>query len=69
MRMGLAVRVLVAMGAVLVALAACGKKEEAPAEVAAPSTALEGQLDIVAWPGYITRSSVFTSAGSLRRVK
>ncbi len=57
MRMGLAVRVLVAMGAVLVALAACGKKDEAPAEVAAPSTALEGQLDIVAWPGYIERGA------------
>ena len=57
MRMGLAVRVLVAMGAVLVALAACGKKEEAPADVAAPSTALERQLDIVAWPGYIERGA------------
>jgi putative spermidine/putrescine transport system substrate-binding protein len=39
-------------------LVACSKKEEAPAkpaEAAMPSTALEGQLDIVAWPGYIER--------------
>ena len=38
-------------------LAACSKKEdEAPKEAAAmPSTALEGALDIVAWPGYIER--------------
>src|ERR1051325_6841683 len=40
-----------------ITLAACsGKKEEPKAEAAAmPSTALEGQLDIVAWPGYIER--------------
>jgi len=57
MRMGSAVRVLVAMGAALFALAACGKKEEAPAQVAAPATTLEGQLDIVAWPGYIERGA------------
>ena len=40
---------------VLLALAGCSKKEEAPADGAMPmvSTALEGQLDIVAWPGYI----------------
>ena len=40
------------------AVAACGKKEEpAPAapQDAAASTALEGQVDIVAWPGYIER--------------
>jgi putative spermidine/putrescine transport system substrate-binding protein len=38
-------------------LAACSRKEdEAPKETAAmPSTTLEGQLDIVAWPGYIER--------------
>ena len=40
------------------AVAACGKKEE-PAPAApqneAASTALEGQVDIVAWPGYIER--------------
>lgn len=34
---------------------ACGKKEEAPPQTAAPGTALEGQVDIVAWPGYIER--------------
>jgi putative spermidine/putrescine transport system substrate-binding protein len=40
----------------LLTLAACSKKEEAkPAEAAMPSTALEGSLDIVAWPGYIER--------------
>jgi spermidine/putrescine-binding protein len=40
------------------AVAACGKKEQ-PAPAApqneAASTALEGQVDIVAWPGYIER--------------
>jgi putative spermidine/putrescine transport system substrate-binding protein len=37
---------------------ACGKKEEAPsATAAAASDALEGQLDIVAWPGYIERGA------------
>ena len=49
---------LVACSATLT-LAACSKKEEAPAPAAeaAPmaSTALEGALDIVAWPGYIER--------------
>src|SRR5688572_25417479 len=40
------------------AVVACGKKEAAapaapPNEAA--STALEGQVDIVAWPGYIER--------------
>lgn len=44
--------------AALLALAACSKKEEAPpAAAAAPSTALEGQLDIIAWPGYIENGS------------
>jgi len=47
---------LVACSACLT-LAACGKKEEAPAPAASEmpmaSTALEGQLDIVAWPAYI----------------
>ncbi len=38
--------------AVLIAITACARKEE-PAVAAAPSTALEGQVDIVAWPGYI----------------
>jgi putative spermidine/putrescine transport system substrate-binding protein len=39
-------------------LAACSKQaEEVPQAAAAPmaSTALEGQLDIVAWPGYVER--------------
>jgi putative spermidine/putrescine transport system substrate-binding protein len=37
---------------------ACGKKEEAPpATAAAAPDALEGQLDIVAWPGYIERGA------------
>ncbi len=45
---------LVACSATLT-LAACSKKEEAPkaAESMMASTALEGALDIVAWPGYI----------------
>ena len=48
--------VVLACSAVLT-LAACSKKEdEAPKEAAAmASTTLEGQLDIVAWPGYIER--------------
>jgi putative spermidine/putrescine transport system substrate-binding protein len=49
---------LVACSATLT-LAACSRKDEAPAPAAeaAPmaSTALEGALDIVAWPGYIER--------------
>jgi len=38
-------------------IAACAKKEEPPKadEAMMASTALEGQLDIVAWPGYIER--------------
>jgi putative spermidine/putrescine transport system substrate-binding protein len=47
-------RLAVLAGACALTLAACAKKEEAPA-AAAPSTALEGQLDIVAWPGYVER--------------
>ena len=46
------------MGAVALAVTACGKKQEAaPVPEAAPSAtaALEGQVDIVAWPGYIER--------------
>jgi putative spermidine/putrescine transport system substrate-binding protein len=42
----------------LLTLAACSKQEEkAPAAgpMEMPSTTLEGQLDIVAWPGYIER--------------
>ena len=48
----------VLMAAVTLAVSACGKKEEAaPAPAAAPAAtaALEGQVDIVAWPGYIER--------------
>jgi putative spermidine/putrescine transport system substrate-binding protein len=45
--------------AALTILSACTKKTEAPAAAAnapaAASTALEGQVDIVAWPGYIER--------------
>ncbi|MGB8326317.1 MAG: ABC transporter substrate-binding protein [Steroidobacteraceae bacterium] len=43
----------------LTVLGACAKKEVAPpaAEAAKPATALEGQLDIVAWPGYIERGA------------
>jgi putative spermidine/putrescine transport system substrate-binding protein len=50
-------RVLLLSGIAL-AIAACGKKEAPPpaaAEQPAASTALEGQVDIVAWPGYIER--------------
>jgi putative spermidine/putrescine transport system substrate-binding protein len=48
------------MASIALTLAGCGKKE-APLESAttaappAASTALEGQVDIVAWPGYIER--------------
>jgi putative spermidine/putrescine transport system substrate-binding protein len=49
---------LVLAGAVLT-LAACSKKDEAPPPAGEDpmmaSTALEGALDIVAWPGYIER--------------
>ena len=49
--------------AVAASLAGCAKKEEAPvattaaepAAATAASTTLEGQVDIVAWPGYIER--------------
>jgi putative spermidine/putrescine transport system substrate-binding protein len=47
---------------VALALTACGKKEDpaasaeqAQAEAAPASTALEGELSIIAWPGYIER--------------
>jgi putative spermidine/putrescine transport system substrate-binding protein len=46
---------------VAIAVASCGKKEPKPEPsaanepAAAASTALEGQVDIVAWPGYIER--------------
>ncbi len=44
--------------AVCATLSACKKEEAAPAQAEAPSpasTALEGELSIVAWPGYIER--------------
>jgi len=53
-------RVMLAL-AIALTVAGCGKKEEtastaAPAAApAAASEALEGQVDIVAWPGYIER--------------
>jgi putative spermidine/putrescine transport system substrate-binding protein len=41
---------------VVLALAGCKGKEEVPAAPAAPAApVLEGQVDIVAWPGYIER--------------
>jgi putative spermidine/putrescine transport system substrate-binding protein len=47
------------MACLALVVAACGKKEQPPPvstpEPAAASTALEGQVDIVAWPGYIER--------------
>lgn len=52
---------LVFASALLLTLAACQRKEEAPPPAASEpaaetaSTALEGQLDIIAWPGYIER--------------
>lgn len=51
---------LVLMTTVALTLAACGKKQappeaQPPAATTTASTALEGQVDIVAWPGYIER--------------
>ena len=50
---------LVLVAAIALAVAGCAKKEAptetAAAPAAAPSDALEGQVDIVAWPGYIER--------------
>jgi len=43
---------LISLYSAVAVLAACAKKEEPPP---AASTALEGQVDIVAWPGYIER--------------
>jgi type IV pilus biogenesis protein CpaD/CtpE len=51
-------RLVLAVAAAL-ALAGCAKKKEEPvaeapaAEPAAAAETLEGQVDIVAWPGYI----------------
>jgi putative spermidine/putrescine transport system substrate-binding protein len=51
-------RFIVLLG-LAIAVSACGKKEAPPpapeAAPAATSAALEGQVDIVAWPGYIER--------------
>jgi len=45
---------LVVLCSATLTLAACSKKEEAPAAAdMMAATALEGALDIVAWPGYI----------------
>jgi putative spermidine/putrescine transport system substrate-binding protein len=49
---------LVAAFAALLVLGACSKKEEAPPAAAAPAVdphAPEGQVDIIAWAGYIER--------------
>jgi putative spermidine/putrescine transport system substrate-binding protein len=49
---------LVAAFAAVLVLAACGKKEEPAAVAAAPAVdpkATEGQVDIIAWAGYIER--------------
>jgi putative spermidine/putrescine transport system substrate-binding protein len=60
---GLDQRVLLAAAVALV-LAGCAKKQEEPVAATAPEAApaaapaadaLEGQVDIVAWPGYIER--------------
>jgi putative spermidine/putrescine transport system substrate-binding protein len=44
---------------VVLTVAACGKKEEATARAPLPTAigTLEGQLDIVAWPGYVERGT------------
>jgi putative spermidine/putrescine transport system substrate-binding protein len=49
-------RPLVVAAISMALVVACGKKEDAPSATAA-SDALEGQLDIVAWPGYIERGA------------
>ena len=55
------IKQLVLVGAVALALSGCNKKEETPpanstaADVPAAAPMLEGQLDIIAWPGYIER--------------
>lgn len=51
---------LILAATVVLALSACKKEQAAPsADKAAPATAaapvLEGQLDIIAWPGYVER--------------
>ncbi|MBB6092085.1 putative spermidine/putrescine transport system substrate-binding protein [Povalibacter uvarum] len=50
---------LLLMASIALAVTACGKKEPEPPAATAPAAtataALEGQVDIVAWPGYIER--------------
>ena len=58
--MSISVKQVTLVAAVTLALSACGKKEEAvapaaPAATVAAEPVLEGQLDIIAWPGYIER--------------
>ncbi len=59
--MSISVKQVTLVAAVTLALSACGKKEEAAPAAAPAATAaaaepvLEGQLDIIAWPGYIER--------------
>jgi putative spermidine/putrescine transport system substrate-binding protein len=53
--MSTATRSLLVLSASALLTVACSKKEEAPPAAPMPSTALEGALDIVAWPGYIER--------------
>jgi hypothetical protein len=50
---------LIVVAASMAIVVACGKKEEAvpTAANAAPSDALEGQVDIIAWPGYVERGA------------
>ena len=51
-----AMRSLLVLGcSAALTLAACSKKEEEAPASPMPSQAMEGQLDIVAWPGYIER--------------
>ena len=52
-------RALLGAGAFVTAivLVSCAKQSAAPAAGAAASTALEGQVDIIAWPGYIERGA------------
>jgi len=53
-----ALRRLLLMLSVALLVVACGKKEVPPPQTAAPvADAPEGQLDIVAWPGYIERGA------------
>lgn len=56
----IAQRSVLLMAAGCITLAACAKKEEAPvpgATSTASATALEGRVDIIAWPGYIERGA------------